>query len=65
MSDDIPDWEVTKETQVVLSTHQKHQPGEGHCDRDGADGAEQSGVQGGDWHWQVPGCSGLGGREPV
>ena len=51
MPDDVPDWEVTTETQVVLPAHQKHQPGEGHCDRDGAVGAEQDGVQGGDWHW--------------
>ena len=62
MPDDVPDWEVTTETQVVLSVYQKHQQGEEHCARDGAvGGAEESGVQGGDWHWQEPGCSGLGG----
>ena len=66
MPDDVPAWEVTIETQVVLSAHQKRQPGEGHCARDGAvGGAEESGVQGLDWHWQVPVFSGLGGGEPV
>ena len=48
MSDGLPDLEVTKETQVVLSAHQKHQPGEGHHGKDRALGAEQAGLQGQD-----------------
>ena len=48
MSDGVPDLEVTKGTQVLLSAHQKHQPGEGNHGRDGAFGAEQAGLQGGD-----------------
>ena len=49
MSDGVPDLEVTTETQVVLSAHHKHQPGEGHHGRDGVVGAEQAGLQGGDY----------------